>query len=165
MPSLTAAQKQAAPQNKFNAAAARSRPRPAAPALSPILALHRAIGNQAVLRLTGSMPGGHSISGGPAALQPRLRLQPKLTVNEPGDAYEKEADRVAEQVMRMPKPGAAAAPGPSGQAGGAPDLQRACDCGGTCDDCRKQQGDRARAGADEGRTGQCRRARSAGDRA
>jgi len=29
-------------------------------------------------------------------------IQPKLTVNRPGDAYEQEADRMAEQVMRMP---------------------------------------------------------------
>ncbi len=28
-------------------------------------------------------------------------LQPKLRINEPGDVYEQEADRVAEQVMRM----------------------------------------------------------------
>ena len=28
-------------------------------------------------------------------------LQTKLRVNEPGDAYEQEADRVAEQVMRV----------------------------------------------------------------
>ena len=32
------------------------------------------------------------------------RIQAKLTVNEPGDKYEQEADRVAEQVMRMPDP-------------------------------------------------------------
>src|SRR6266550_3286032 len=31
-------------------------------------------------------------------------LQAKLTVNEPGDQYEQEADRVAERVMRMPDP-------------------------------------------------------------
>jgi hypothetical protein len=30
-------------------------------------------------------------------------LQAKLTVNRPGDIYEQEADRVAEQVMRMPE--------------------------------------------------------------
>lgn len=30
-------------------------------------------------------------------------LQTKLRINEPGDQYEQEADRVAEQVMRMPK--------------------------------------------------------------
>ena len=31
-------------------------------------------------------------------------LQAKLRVNQPGDRYEQEADRVAEQVMRMPLP-------------------------------------------------------------
>ncbi|MEX0268912.1 DUF4157 domain-containing protein [Leptolyngbyaceae cyanobacterium UHCC 1019] len=34
-------------------------------------------------------------------------LQPKLAVNEPGDIYEQEADRVAEQVMKMPSPASA----------------------------------------------------------
>jgi Domain of unknown function (DUF4157) len=32
-------------------------------------------------------------------------LQTKLRINEPGDEYEQEADRVAEQVMRMADPG------------------------------------------------------------
>src|SRR6185295_3877826 len=45
-------------------------------------------------------------------------LQAKLTVNTPGDAHEREADRVAEQVMRMPDP---AAPGVSAAA---PAIQR-----------------------------------------
>jgi len=31
-------------------------------------------------------------------------IQAKLKVNQPGDVYEQEADRVAEQVMRMPEP-------------------------------------------------------------
>ena len=31
-------------------------------------------------------------------------LQRKLAINEPGDEYEREADRVAEQVMQMPEP-------------------------------------------------------------
>src|SRR4051794_12732175 len=31
-------------------------------------------------------------------------VQSKLTINEPGDQYEEEADRVAEQVMRMQSP-------------------------------------------------------------
>jgi hypothetical protein len=31
-------------------------------------------------------------------------FQPKLTVNEPGDTYEQEADAVADKVMRMPTP-------------------------------------------------------------
>lgn len=41
-------------------------------------------------------------------------LQPKLTVNAPGDRYEQEADRVADRVMRTPEPA----------------LQRSCACGG-----------------------------------
>ena len=31
-------------------------------------------------------------------------IQPKLTIGQPDDVYEQEADRVAEQVMRMPEP-------------------------------------------------------------
>ena len=46
-------------------------------------------------------------------------LQAKLTVNEPGDVYEQQADRVAEQVMRMPEP----------------HVQRATDSDGPCSDC------------------------------
>ncbi|MEX0268911.1 DUF4157 domain-containing protein [Leptolyngbyaceae cyanobacterium UHCC 1019] len=34
--------------------------------------------------------------------QSNTSLQPKLTVNEPGDVYEQEADRTATEVMRMP---------------------------------------------------------------
>jgi hypothetical protein len=34
-----------------------------------------------------------------------LSIQPKLTVSQPDDPYEQEADRVAEKVMRMPAPG------------------------------------------------------------
>lgn len=50
-----------------------------------ILILQRTIGNQAVQRL---MKSG--------------ALQAKLRIGAPGDIYEQEADRVAEQVMRMP---------------------------------------------------------------
>lgn len=32
-------------------------------------------------------------------------IQPKLTINQPGDRFEQEADRVADLVMRMPEPG------------------------------------------------------------
>jgi uncharacterized protein DUF4157/putative RNase toxin 16 of polymorphic toxin system len=50
------------------------------------------VGNQAVLRmLSRSAPA----------------IQTKLTINQPGDVYEQEADRVAETVMRMPDPVAA----------------------------------------------------------
>jgi hypothetical protein len=48
-------------------------------------------------------------------------VQTKLTFSRPGDAFEREADRVAEQVMRTPR-----APGPEGgaTAGRAPDISR-----------------------------------------
>lgn len=64
--------------------AATSDPHPSPPA-SPnrILQLQRTLGNQAVQRL----------------LQSRA-LQAQLKINRPGDIYEQEADRVAEQVMR-----------------------------------------------------------------
>lgn len=32
-------------------------------------------------------------------------LQPKLTIGQPNDKYEQEADRIADEVMRMPEPG------------------------------------------------------------
>jgi hypothetical protein len=63
--------------------------------------------------------------GCPKCLSPAggAMLQTKLTVNTPGDAFELEADRVAEHVMRMP-----AAPG-------------ACPCGGGCPKCQSKRGD------------------------
>lgn len=48
--------------------------------------------------------------GGCPRCESALPIQTKLAVNEPGDIYEQEADRVAEEVMQMP----------------APTLQRAC---------------------------------------
>ncbi|WP_419661816.1 putative membrane protein [Desulfosarcina variabilis str. Montpellier] len=39
-----------------------------------------------------------------------LSLQPKLKVNEPGDIYEQEADRIADQVMAMPANAKAGSP-------------------------------------------------------
>lgn len=61
----------------------------------------------------------------PAAAVRRIlqapRVQPKLTVSAPDDAFEREADHVADQVMRMPETAAAgSAP---------PHVQRMCtDC-------------------------------------
>src|SRR4051812_30057369 len=50
--------------------------------LSTLLQLQQRIGNRAVGRL----------------------LQTKLEISRPGDAYEQEAERVSERVMRMPEP-------------------------------------------------------------
>jgi hypothetical protein len=50
------------------------------------------------------------------------RVQAKLTVGAPNDAFENEADRVAEQVMRMPEEEVATTAAP-------PQIQRMCtDC-------------------------------------
>jgi len=71
--------------------------------------LQRALGNQAMLRmLSRSTPA----------------IQTKLTINQPGDRHEQEADRVAEQVMRMPDP--VAAPKFHASPRGAVSLQRKC---------------------------------------
>lgn len=46
-------------------------------------------------------------AAGNLAVQRMLRsevIQTKLAVGPPGDVYEQEADRAAEQVMRMPEP-------------------------------------------------------------
>jgi len=49
-------------------------------------------------------------------------LQRKLAVTQAGDAYERDADRVADQVMATPERS----------------PQHTCSCGGTCADCQKR---------------------------
>lgn len=51
-------------------------------------------------------------SSGKTSTSDSPRVQPKLRVNQPGDIYEQEADRVAEQVMRMAAPEGALQPAP-----------------------------------------------------
>jgi Domain of unknown function (DUF4157) len=86
-------------------------------------ALQKTYGNQAVLRMKGRSPAANPVQGG--VLQRKCAcsnsagssgsctecqskqegiLQTKLQIGEVGDRYEQEADRVAEQVMRMPEP-------------------------------------------------------------
>ena len=84
--------------------------------------------------------------------------QLKLTVNEPGDAFERDADRTADQVMRMSAPTAEpglVAPtsslGPSRRRALA--LQRKCACGGSssgCTDCKESEGKLHRHTSDRG---------------
>jgi hypothetical protein len=118
----------------------------------PSLNLQRTIGNQAVLRLMRSGSQGPELGSAvsrqgfsglgfgriPASSAPAKTIQPKLTVNTPGDSFEQEADRVADQVMRMPNP---SAPPSSAMSGGVAGVQRACACGGTCSDCKNAQPD------------------------
>src|SRR5262245_1237614 len=86
-----------------------------------VLALQRSAGNQASNHLLGqgfrTSPstggllqrkcacGNNTTAGGECeecGQKHRLSLQTKLTVNEPGDIYEQEADRIADQVTAMP---------------------------------------------------------------
>src|SRR5262245_55221910 len=110
------------------------------PELRSILHLQRMNGNQAVQRTLQADTGQREVGlTGPAS--PRFRygfsripihppaagaIQTKLAINKPGDSYEQEADRVAEQVMRTPEP----------------QLQLACPCGGGCPKCHTGQPDR-----------------------
>ena len=64
-----------------------------------ILYLQRVIGNQAVQRLVRSK--NNNAKGFEFA---KIAIQPKLKISQPSDEYEQEADRVADQVMRMPDP-------------------------------------------------------------
>lgn len=60
--------------------------RPAGSSVDQVLFLHQTLGNQAVQRLFNAGV-----------------IQAKLKIGAPDDVYEQEADRVAEQVMRMPE--------------------------------------------------------------
>jgi hypothetical protein len=69
-------------------------------------------------------------------LRPALSLQrtmgngTKLAINKPGDEYEQEAERVAEQVMRMPESR----------------VQRTCACNGECPKCQMEKLNQGAAG-------------------
>jgi len=95
---------------------------------SPVGSLQRLYGNQAVLQMrhgSGGLPAPSvplhpsqsgilqrkCACGGSAGMsgeceecskKQRLGLQTKLKINEPGDIYEREADRIADQVLAMP---------------------------------------------------------------
>ena len=83
-----------------------------------ILPLQRAIGDQAVQRLlrasaedlnavsatTTSTRFAHDFSQIPLRAKTDAEIQPKLAISTPGNIYEQEADRVADQVMSMPEP-------------------------------------------------------------
>ena len=85
-------------------------PLPAGSLVHPLLRLQHTTGNQAVQRLVKSR-----------------RVQTKVRISHPGDIYEQEADRVAQEVMRMPEPG----------------LQRACaPCAGGGSPCSKCEGEK-----------------------
>jgi|GEM_PF-4920718 len=110
-------------------------------AVNSILHLQSAFGNQAIQRLlqsnaeerntlfTGSTSPRFWRDFSRIPIHPPASgaIQTKLAINTPGDEYEQEADRVADQVMRMPEP----------------KLQRACACDDTCPRCQSKQSSQA----------------------
>jgi hypothetical protein len=68
----------------------------------PLLQLQRTRGNQYVQRLVGRARTG----------EPVPRVQRAVRVGAPDSVHEREADRVADQIMRKPEPGAAGGDGP-----------------------------------------------------
>jgi hypothetical protein len=133
------AHKQNQPQQQVSSDISRSRARSlaATPMVDSIMHLQSTIGNQAVQRLLHSNAENldvgsdtsatarfaHDFSRIPVHSKAPGKLQAKLRVNTPGDIYEQEADRVAEQVTSMPEP----------------QLQRSCACGGGCPGCQNEQ--------------------------
>lgn len=111
----------------------------ARPAVHPIMQLQRTIGNQSVLRLLHANAAAREVRSGtstrtafaqnfgslPVGSKSPVGLQPKLSVNTPGDIYEQEADRVAAQVTSMT----------------GPELQRSCSCAGACPACSMMPND------------------------
>lgn len=105
--------------------------------IDSFLPLRSTVGDQAPHRLQQAKSDGlgdtcnstaserpvHEFFQMPVYSRASVKLQPKLAVNTPGDEYEREADRIADQVMRMPEP----------------QLQRACDCGGGCPKCQAKR--------------------------
>jgi hypothetical protein len=127
----TFAQKQNQPQKPVSSNLARPNMATLGPDHSehPTLHLQRTIGNQAVQRMLQTHPGlsgtasphfGHDFSRVPVHPPAATPIQTKLAINKPGDEYEQEADRISEQVVRMPEPR----------------LQRTCACGGECPKCQ-----------------------------
>lgn len=120
-----------------------------------LLHVQRMVGNTAVQRMvrtdaesldarltaTASRRVAHD-SAIPAFGSATPEVQTNLAINTPGDRYEQQADRVAEQIMRLP----------------APHVQRTCACGGgspgqDCDECTKKRVSLQRMSAEVGDPG------------
>jgi hypothetical protein len=66
-------------------------------------------------------------------------LQAKLAINQPGDAYEQEADRVAAAVMKLTDLVAEQSPSVASVNKSSMPMQRKCSCGGTCSSCQDEE--------------------------
>ncbi len=87
---------------------------------NPFLQMQRTVGNQAVLNMIRTSA-----------------IQPKLTISQPGDPFEQEAERVADQVMRMPLD--------ESLSSARPQIQRQCSAcaagGAPCSKCAGEEDD------------------------
>lgn len=70
--------------------------------VNSVFQLQQVVGNQAFRRSLQSKPDGAQ-AGVVSALSSFSNIQPKLKITAPGDKYEREADSMADRVMRMPK--------------------------------------------------------------
>ncbi len=116
----TFAQKQNQPQKQASPSLARPNMASLGPPRRehPVLHLQRTIANQAGHRmlhtpaeefkvgLTGTPAPGFGHDCGRIPIHPPTAgaIQTKLAINQPGDQYEREAERISEHVMRMPEP-------------------------------------------------------------
>ena len=94
----------------MSVAQAKAKPKPKA-AKPAAVSGHNRNGEHQIARQKTTTPArlGAFYAAGPA-FSLSASVQTKLTVSPPDDAYEKEADQVAETVMRMPQPDAATPP-------------------------------------------------------
>ncbi|MNK65718.1 hypothetical protein D3C87_850170 [compost metagenome] len=93
-------------------------PRTARQGMAAKTAARGTVGNQTLNRMPGvdqwdakdkaidtrAAPFGHDLSRIPLHPLPALSIQTKLAISHPGDEFEQAADRIADQVMRMPDP-------------------------------------------------------------
>jgi Domain of unknown function (DUF4157) len=114
--------------------------RPSQAAVEQEHMLQRSIGNQAMLRLLAQRASKVPVVAPDRTDRPDARslltapplpgaIQAKLEIGEVDDPLEHEADRVADQVMRMPAPGVSVAAAP-------PQISRKCDA---CEEEEKLQ--------------------------
>jgi hypothetical protein len=101
-----------------------------APRSSAANALQKRVGNHGIQRLLG----GKADQSAGGARTPAV--QPKLTVSKPGDIHEREADRIADLVMRVPD--SSLPEKPAVHSGLTARVQRTCD--GCNDELEKKPG-------------------------
>jgi hypothetical protein len=81
--------------------------------------------------------GGECVSCQDEKSKDSYPVQTKLTVNAAGDVFEQEADRVADQVMRMREP--TGTRNLTSNSNKKTSLQRECTCGDTCSEFQSEQ--------------------------